>query len=130
MKKLFFIFSTSLMITLLSCQKENNLDTVSAKWVVGDLGKSDTTLAVKASATGEMLFKMTNYSLCPAFGVGLTVKVNDVVVLQENLTEQDTTGRTFVVKTNDNVVVQTKLVGTNVKINCIRLGSADCLLNE
>jgi diaminopimelate decarboxylase len=130
MKKLLFVFSVPVFLTLISCEKENDFDTVVAKWTLGDSGKMDTILTFKAKDSEDMIFKIGNYSICPTHNVSLTVKVNDAVVLQKTFAAADSTGQVYPVKANDNVSVQTKLVETGAKINCVTLGRAECELAQ
>jgi hypothetical protein len=104
--------------------------TKSTRWTMGDAGKADTTLTFKASQTGNIALKVNRYGLCPTDVVGVTIKVNNETFLQENWYELKAEGFIFPVKTNDNVSIQTKLVLTGAKINCLILGSADFELIE
>jgi hypothetical protein len=130
MKKLLCVLLTVGVIALMSCEKENNLTPITTKWTVGDTGKMDTILNFKPQTTGDLRFKINNYSICPSHIVGLTIKVNGVSVLQTDISKQDSIPRKIPVKQNDNVEVQTKLVGTMVKIACIALGKAECEITE
>jgi hypothetical protein len=130
MKKLLFILSTFAVFTILSCEKENTLNAVTAKWTMGDAGKVDTTITLKPQATGDMSFKMSQYSLCPTHIVGVLVKVNSTTVFNKNLSIKDTVAQKIPVKVNDNVTIQTKLIETGAFVLCVRLGATDCEIIE
>jgi hypothetical protein len=131
MKK-FMIFATFFaVIVASSCKKDSIVNpTKSTKWIMGTGGKADTTLTIKPSQAGKLVLKVNQYELCPTDVVGVTIKVNNEAVLQENWYALKTVGFSFPVKANDNVSVQTKLVQTGAKINCLVLGSADFELLE
>jgi hypothetical protein len=131
MKK-FMIFATFFaVIVASSCKKDSIVNpTKSTKWIMGTGGKADTTLTIKPSQAGKLVLKVNQYGLCPTDVVGVTIKVNNEAVLQENWFALKTDGFSFPVKANDNVSIQTKLVPTGAKVACITLGSADFELVE
>jgi hypothetical protein len=130
MKKLLCVLLTIGVIALMSCEKESNLTPLTTKWTVGDTGKMDTTLTLKSQTTGDLLFKINNYSLCPTHIVGLTIKVNGVSVLQTDISKVVTLEQKVPVKLNDNITVQTKLIETGALVLCIALGKAECEITE
>jgi hypothetical protein len=131
MKKLMIFATFFAVLVASSCKKDSVvIPTKSTKWTMGTGGKTDTTLAIKPSQAGKLILKVNQYGLCPTDVVGVTIKVNNEAVLQENWYVLKTEGFSFPVKANDNVSIQTKLVPTGGKIACITLGSADFELVE
>jgi hypothetical protein len=131
MKKIIIFATFFAVLVASSCKKDSVVNpTKSTKWTMGDAGKKDTTLTFKPIQTSNMALKVNRYGLCPTDVVGLTIKVNNEIVLQENWFALKTDGFVFPVKANDNVSIQTKLVQTGAKINCLILGSAEFELVE
>jgi hypothetical protein len=130
MKNLLCVLLTTGVIALMSCEKERNLNIFSIKWTMGELGKKDTTLSFKPQATGDLRFKVNNYSLCPTHIIGLTININGKNVLQTSVSKKDSLERKIPVKRDDDVIVQTKLVETGAKIACFTLGKAECEITE
>lgn len=133
MKKTMILASTFALLGIMSCTKDNSAvlnNTLSTKWMMGNAGKTDTTITTQASQTGILRFKINRYTLCPTHIIGLTIKVNGLAVIENEQNALNTEGVAINVKANDRVSVQTYLVPTFAKIACFTLGDAECELLE
>ena len=83
------------------------------------------TVDFKAVNTYKYTFALVNEGLCANKGINIGITINGKSIEGKDLSEMIYT-KVLDVKTGDNVIINTKLIDTDAKIQCIRLGNVKC----
>ncbi len=125
MKNLLLVLAT--LLTLSACNKETQSGP--DKTYQWQMGEKNSTYSVDFTAinTYNYTFALVNEGLCGNKGINVEINVNGKKLEGKDLSEMIYT-KVLGIKTGDIVNIKTKLIDTDNKIQCVRLGNVRCEL--